>query len=533
MIEPAMTETARANDLLHQLQAATDPAEKAALVAEFAFAQLPAPTALVARRCIILRWFDAAIVAALLPGAGDGRQDADQAATVFQQLTALPFVEHLPWGWAYHDLTRSGLLARYATAQPALLQEAAQLAAPAYAQHEHQQSAALEALYCMALSGDPQATTALFEQLLLERVGREEWDGVLALFATLDQAAALPLPRPLAWTALHWFARAVAQQKLGDLAGAIADYEQALALNPQHAAAYYNRGTARQDQGDLARAIADYEQAIALNPQYAAAYNNRGTARQDQGDLARAIADYTQAFTLNPQDAAAYYNRGTARQDQGDLVGAITDYEQALALNPQYVDAYNNRGTARQDQGDLAGAIADYTQALTLNPQDVAAYNNRGTARQDQGDLAGAIADYEQALALNPQDAGVYYNRGNARRTQGDLAGAIADYEQALALNPTNWSGWLGLASLARHQGDEVRWREALSHAQSLAKPTDLYNMACLESVAGNTEAALAFLAQAAEEGDVDPAWAALDPDLEWVRSDPRFAAILQRTTSQ
>ena len=94
-------------------------------------------------------------------------------------------------------------------------------------------------------------------------------------------------------------------------------------------------GIAREAQGDLAGALADYDQAIALNPQDATAYNNRGIARADQGDLAGALADYDQAIALNPQDATAYNNRGNARQAQGDLAGALADYDQAIALNPQ------------------------------------------------------------------------------------------------------------------------------------------------------------------------------------------------------
>ena len=42
------------------------------------------------------------------------------------------------------------------------------------------------------------------------------------------------------------------------------------------AIAYNNRGNAYKANGDLDRAIADYNQAIALDPKYALAYNNRG-----------------------------------------------------------------------------------------------------------------------------------------------------------------------------------------------------------------------------------------------------------------
>ena len=99
--------------------------------------------------------------------------------------------------------------------------------------------------------------------------------------------------------------------------------------------AYIDQGNARADRGDLAGAIADYTQALTLNPQNAMAYNNRGNAHADRGNLAGAIADYTQALTFDPQYANAYYNRGGVRVTEGDKAGAVADFRQAADLYQQ------------------------------------------------------------------------------------------------------------------------------------------------------------------------------------------------------
>ena len=93
--------------------------------------------------------------------------------------------------------------------------------------------------------------------------------------------------------------------------------------------------------GDKAGAIKHYTQAITINPQLAIAYYNRGLAKYESGDKAGAIADYTQAITINPQYAKAYYNRGLAKSESGDKAGAIKDLETAKQLFQQQGDIQN------------------------------------------------------------------------------------------------------------------------------------------------------------------------------------------------
>ena len=75
----------------------------------------------------------------------------------------------------------------------------------------------------------------------------------------------------------------------------------------------YARGNAKHHLGQHFAAIADYDIAIRLNPDHADAYNNRGNAKSALGQHFAAIADYDIAIRLNPDDARAYYNRGIAK----------------------------------------------------------------------------------------------------------------------------------------------------------------------------------------------------------------------------
>jgi tetratricopeptide (TPR) repeat protein len=101
------------------------------------------------------------------------------------------------------------------------------------------------------------------------------------------------------------------------------------------AAAYHKRGIERRRQRDYDQAIADFDQAIRLNPAFAEAYLSRANARRDTGDYDRAITDYTEAIRLDPKSAAAYYSRGYCREARGDPTGAKADYAEAARLDPK------------------------------------------------------------------------------------------------------------------------------------------------------------------------------------------------------
>jgi tetratricopeptide (TPR) repeat protein len=116
---------------------------------------------------------------------------------------------------------------------------------------------------------------------------------------------------------------------------AIADYNEALRLDPKNRLAYLNRGIAWQAGGDFAKAIADYDQAIERGLKTAQAYNNRGHAWELKKDYDRAIADYTEAIRLGPNSPLSWLNRGNAWKAKGKFDEALADYQSATRLEPK------------------------------------------------------------------------------------------------------------------------------------------------------------------------------------------------------
>src|SRR3984893_535476 len=125
-------------------------------------------------------------------------------------------------------------------------------------------------------------------------------------------------------------------------------------------AAYYNnRAAAYRDKGDNDRAIADYSEAIRLDPKRAEAFLVRGLAFNDKGDNDHAIADVSEAIRLDPKDARAFNIRGLAYRKKGDNDHAIADFSEAIRIDPEDADAFKGRGIALSDKGDDDQAISE------------------------------------------------------------------------------------------------------------------------------------------------------------------------------
>jgi tetratricopeptide (TPR) repeat protein len=117
--------------------------------------------------------------------------------------------------------------------------------------------------------------------------------------------------------------------------------QQSQPQNANTAQSYYESGFAAQMKNDFDKAIADYTQAIRLDPNYEIAYQSRGALYNFKGDYDKAIADNTQAIRINPNGPFNYSNRATAYFNKRNYKQAREDVNKALQLNPNNQFAKN------------------------------------------------------------------------------------------------------------------------------------------------------------------------------------------------
>jgi tetratricopeptide (TPR) repeat protein len=85
----------------------------------------------------------------------------------------------------------------------------------------------------------------------------------------------------------------------------------------------------------------------------------------------------------------------------------------------------------------------------------------------------------------------------------------------------------LHLAGVHKKLGNAELAEEYLKGARSLVPSDDWYSLAALESLSGNTDAAIQHLKQAVQEDEFDRMWALVDPDFETIRDRPSFREIV------
>ncbi|HEV3329885.1 MAG TPA: tetratricopeptide repeat protein [Bryobacteraceae bacterium] len=235
----------------------------------------------------------------------------------------------------------------------------------------------------------------------------------------------------------------VGRQKLGALQykEAIAELNEAIRLDPDHAPAYNARGFAWYRLYNFSLALADLDKAIELDPNYANAYRNRAAVRKAAGDLSGAAADLQKERIISatpappaPAPKAQPAPKESAAPHAPSSVSSETPKTSDEAGARQHIETAHRMAQAFQ----YREAIEELNQAIDLAPALAIAYNARGFAWFKLHELTRAIEDLDTAIRLNPRYANAYHIRGVVRRALGDRAGAEQDaaLEWALTVKP-------------------------------------------------------------------------------------------------
>ncbi len=237
-------------------------------------------------------------------------------------------------------------------------------------------------------------------------------------------------------TAQASLAQARALIEEGKLEQALVALKALLAVEPNHAEAWYKQGNVLKDLNRPHEALASYQRAIELEPRRGAALCNRGAILLSLGKPEDALRDFQQAVEVDPQDAIAHYNRGVAEQTLHRSADAFASYSRALELNPHYAEAHFSQALLHEESAQWLEALSGYDRALALRPTLTQVHFHRGNTLAQLKRWDEALASFDLAVSVNPRHALAHLHRGNVLRELRQWDAAVASYDRLIALEP-------------------------------------------------------------------------------------------------
>ena len=182
--------------------------------------------------------------------------------------------------------------------------------------------------------------------------------------------------------------------------------ESGSASQAAKAAAYRRRGAAHLEQRAFKKVLADYTQAIRLQPNNAGDHFSRGLAYAGLTQNSPAIAELSRAIQLDKTSAEVYFERGRISRRVGQLAPALRDFSQAIRLRANYDEAYDYRAWTHYQMRRPAPGLADINKAIAIAPNQIDYYRTRAHILEALGRRQAAIDDYRRILRDRPLDQG-------------------------------------------------------------------------------------------------------------------------------
>ena len=220
------------------------------------------------------------------------------------------------------------------------------------------------------------------------------------------------------------------------------------------------------------------------------------------GEAALAAADEAsrKAVELAPELAEAHAARAIFLSAREQFDEAARAFERAIALNPGLFEAWYQYARTVLHQGRYRRALELFERAAEVNPDDyqsplLAAPLYRSLGHEDRAVEAErrGVALAERHLEDYPDNARAYFLASSALWSMGRKEDAYAWNDRAIAIDPED--------------------------------PSTRYNIACFYAQVGEIDRAFDYL----ENTITSRTWVENDPELEPLRADPRFKALVER----
>jgi serine/threonine protein kinase/tetratricopeptide (TPR) repeat protein len=299
---------------------------------------------------------------------------------------------------------------------------------------------------------------------------------------------------------------------------------------------YWNKRTVE----GLQQAAEYYKQAAAKDPGYALAYSGLAEAyalfpnysvAPPKEIMPKAKAALLKALELDDSLAEPHAALGVYLSAYGwDNRSGEKEVRRAIELKPNYATAYHWLGNVLAFQGRTDEAIVAARKAEELDPLSAIISADTGfdlilLRRYDE-----AVAQLQHTLSLDPNFYYAHYLLAWAFYEKRMYQESVAEGRKAVELNESPYAkAWL-IRSLARSgaRAEAIKLRDELK-SESMRRYVPHYFLAVASIALGEKDEAIAALEKDFMERSPIFSWIEVDPTLDELRNDPRFADLLRR----
>lgn len=229
------------------------------------------------------------------------------------------------------------------------------------------------------------------------------------------------------------YAQAKAAQSQGDLAGAIARYEEILRIAPRLAPAYNNLGALYFRQRDYQKAAAVLEQGLKISPAMPSASALLGISLYEMAEYDKARPRLEAALRANPNDSNAQMFLAKDLTKLGDYEAAAAQLRHLAATQASNQEVWYLLAKVYMKLSERALAKMN-----GIDPNSVLAHELSGEMMEAMNNYDGAVVELKKAVEMAPRQPGTHYKLGDAYWSLSQWDSAAEQFQAELAIDPSN-----------------------------------------------------------------------------------------------
>ena len=200
--------------------------------------------------------------------------------------------------------------------------------------------------------------------------------------------------------------------------------------------AYKLRALTYLNLEDTVAALADYSQAIKIQPETPDYYEERADIYYDLKQYDLSSADYLQMTKIEPGNTDGYMGYGRNLRDQNRLDEAIEQFSYAFKLDKDFSQALAFRAECYAKQQKYEEAVADMIKAIEMDENRKAIYDLVYIGKDG---LDFAVPQLKIQMAKNPNTPLWYILTGLLYKQNNMFRKAVAMYEKVKTLDADSW----------------------------------------------------------------------------------------------